>query len=57
MFVKFVRNLLKHSVYNFYIYIHNYKVKHVHRCGAGGSIYACHAAGPGSIPGLDKFPG
>ena len=25
--------------------------------GPGGSMRACHAAGPGSIPGLDKFPG
>ena len=29
----------------------------VHRCGPGGSMRACHAAGPGSIPGLYKFPG
>ena len=29
----------------------------VHRCGASGSMRACHAAGPGSIPGRDKFPG
>ena len=29
----------------------------VHRCGTGGSLRACHAAGPGSIPGRDKFPG
>ena len=29
----------------------------VHRCGASGSMWACHAAGPGSIPGRDKFPG
>ena len=29
----------------------------VHRCGPGGSMRACHAAGPGSIPGRDKFPG
>ena len=28
----------------------------VHRCGPGGSMRACHAAGPGSIPGSDKFP-
>ena len=28
-----------------------------HRCGPGGSMRACHAAGPGSIPGKDKFPG
>ena len=29
----------------------------VHRCGARGSMRACHAAGPGSIPGRDRFPG
>ena len=31
--------------------------KKAHRCGPGGSMLACHAAGPGSIPGRDKFPG
>ena len=25
--------------------------------GASGSMRACHAAGPGSIPGRDRFPG
>ena len=30
---------------------------YVHRCGPGGSKRACYAAGPGSIPGRDKFPG
>ena len=29
----------------------------VHRCGASGSMRACHAAAPCSIPGRDKFPG
>ena len=29
----------------------------VHRCGLGGSMRACHAAGPGSFPGRGKFPG
>ena len=29
----------------------------VHRCGGSGSMLPCHAAGPGSIPGRDKFPG
>ena len=33
------------------------KNKRVHSCGSGGSMPACHAAGPGSIPGRDKFPG
>ena len=28
----------------------------VHRCGTSGSMRACHAAGPGSIPGRNKFP-
>ena len=27
----------------------------VHRCAAGGSMRACHVAGPGSISGRDKF--
>ena len=26
-------------------------------CGGSGSMSACHAAGSGSIPGRDKFPG
>ena len=30
---------------------------YVHRCGASGSMRACHTAGLGSIPGQDKFPG
>ena len=29
----------------------------VHHCGSVSSMHACHAAGPGSIPGWDKFPG
>ena len=29
----------------------------VHRCGASGSMRACHAAGPGSITVGDKYPG
>ena len=29
----------------------------VHRYGSGGSMRACHAAGPGSIPGRDEFMG
>ena len=29
----------------------------VHRCGTSSSVYACHTAGPGSIPSRDKFPG
>ena len=27
------------------------------RCGIGGGNRACHAAGSGSLPGRDKFPG
>ena len=27
----------------------------VHRCGPGGSMRACHVAGPGSIPGRYRF--
>ena len=29
----------------------------VHCCGSGDSMRACHATGPGSIPGRDKFSG
>ena len=29
----------------------------VHCCGTGGSMRTCHAAGLGSIPSRDKFPG
>ena len=29
----------------------------VHRCGANGSMPACHAAGSGLFPGRDRFPG
>ena len=29
----------------------------VHRCGPGATMRTCHAAGPCSIPGRDKFPG
>ena len=31
--------------------------QNVHRYGASGCMRACHAAGQGSIPGRDKFPG
>ena len=34
-----------------------YSLAHVHRRGASGNMRACQAAGPGSIPGQDKFPG
>ena len=30
-----------------------YYVMMIHRCGAGGSMRACHAAGLDSIPGRD----
>ena len=40
-----------HKHLNFKIYLS------VHRCGASGSMRACHATGPGSIPGRDRFPG
>ena len=44
---------LKMSVFDLAIFT----IVLVHRCGASGSMCACHAAGPGSIPGRDKFPG
>ena len=33
----------------------NVLLQNVHRCGTGGRMRACRAAGPGSIPGRDKF--
>ena len=39
------------------IQLPKYSQFHVHRCGTSGSMRACHAAGPGSIPGRDRFPG
>ena len=33
------------------------RMSSVHRCGASGSMRACQAVGPGSIPGRDKLPG
>ena len=33
------------------------KLNYVHRCETGGIMRAYHAAGPGSIPGRNKFPG
>ena len=35
----------------------DYGMKIVHRCGASGSMRACHAVGPGSIPSRDRFSG
>ena len=32
-------------------------ITQIHCCGAGGSMPACHVAGPSSIPGREKFPG
>ena len=43
----------KHSSLLFILLV----TRQVHRCRTGGSMRACHAAGPGSIPGRDKFPG
>ena len=39
------------------IYLIALYYNHVHRCGTGDSMRACHAAGPGSILGRDRFPG
>ena len=59
---KLVRDIiLKHFCYVIFSQIVNSKhcmvLKLVHRCGACGSMRACHAADPGSIPGRDRFPG
>ena len=32
-------------------------IHYVHRCVASGSMRACHAAGPGSIPGRGRMSG
>ena len=37
--------------------LHKLHLNCVHRCGANGSMRACHAVGPGSIPGRVRFPG
>ena len=51
-------------LYSISFYVLEYTVQNrkivtinVHRCGTGGGMLACYAAGPGSIPGRDKFPG
>ena len=49
-------NILRYF-YTFIHFLFNITNFIVHRCGASGSMRACHAAGPGSIPGKDKFPG
>ena len=49
------RYLLSVETCVFIVCLHSKKI--VHRCGTGGTMRACHAAGPGSIPGRDKFPG
>ena len=41
---------------NFILYLKRRRTRRVNPCGASGSMRACHAAGPGSIPGRDKFP-
>ena len=41
----------------FLVYILHHKNSEVHRCGASGTMRACHVTGPGSIPGWDRFPG
>ena len=46
-----LQNLLRMEHFEIFI------LKLVHRCGASGSMRACHAAAPGSIPGRDRFPG
>ena len=35
----------------------NHNTGRIHRYVAGGSLRACHAGGPGSIPSRNKFPG
>ena len=57
------KNQLMTKIYNFSVTENQWKFQeaalfpNVHLCGPGGSMRASHAAGPGSIPGRDKFPG
>ena len=48
-----IQNVIDSLAYAFAWLIYNL----VHRCGASASMRACHAAGRGSIPGRDNFPG
>ena len=57
--------IINNNDYYYYYYYYQYYYHYiiiiiiiiVHRCGANGSMRACHEAGPGSIPGRDRFPG
>ena len=42
---------------NVKVKVYEIKLTLGHRCGSCGIMRPCHAAGPGSIPGRDKFPG
>ena len=57
-------SVLPPSLHVKYKYWDSFRLKYkryynyVHRCGTdGGSMRACQATGPDSIPGRDKFPG
>ena len=52
-----VVGIFRGTLYNYEIWGRVNIRHHVYRCGLGSSMRACHAAGPGSIPGRDKFPG
>ena len=54
------QNILRSTTGRVIVIYHNPKKKNrqnVQRCGASGSMRACHAAGPGSIPGRRSFLG
>ena len=53
----FLCTFLLMSVIYYFVITDYMNTVRVHRCGASGSMRACHAEGPGSIPGRDKFPG
>ena len=46
---------MPYKQFHYNIYIDNTLIR-IHRCGPAGSMRSCHVAGPGSIPGRDKFP-
>ena len=55
--VEFGQNKKLFSIAFFTMRIFEVLLSAIHRCGPGGSMCACHAAGLGSIPGRDRFPG
>ena len=62
MLQRYIENNQIHLCLNIFLsvlfyYYFFFTFERVHRYGLGGSVRACHAAGSGTIPGRDKFPG